>query len=119
MRAAIAHGKAKDDPAAWGHAPDGPCRTAAYFVSAINGVAGGDLVPVPGGVLIKEGDAIIGVIGISGDTSDNDEAAAVAGINAAGLTRSPDDQRRYAKTCAFAGMGRCNPLSGSGAWLGW
>ena len=67
---------------AWGHGP----MNSRPIVSAINGVAGGDLVPVPGGVLIKEGDAIIGVIGISGDTSDNDEAAAVAGIEAAGLT---------------------------------
>ena len=58
----------------------------AYFVSAINGVAGGDLVPVPGGCLIMSGDALIGAVGISGDTSDNDEIAAVAGIEAADLT---------------------------------
>jgi len=42
-------------------------------------------VPVPGGVLIKSGAELVGVIGISGDTSDNDEAAALAGIAAAGL----------------------------------
>lgn len=58
----------------------------AYFVSAINGTAGGDLVPVPGGVLIEDGGEVIGVVGISGDTSDNDEAAAVAGISAAGFS---------------------------------
>ena len=40
---------------------------------------------VPGGVLIKDGDEIIGAVGVSGDTSDNDEAAAVAGIEAAKL----------------------------------
>jgi uncharacterized protein GlcG (DUF336 family) len=44
------------------------------------------LVPVPGGVLIKDGGEIIGAIGVSGDSSDNDEAAAAAGIEAAGLT---------------------------------
>ena len=56
------------------------------FVNALVGVADGRLVPVPGGVLIKNGDGdIIGAVGVSGDTSDNDEAAAVAGIEAAGL----------------------------------
>ena len=88
MRAAIAHGKANGaiQLGMGSRALMDRAEQQAYFVSAINGVAGGDLVPVPGGVLIKEGDEIIGVIGISGDTSDNDEAAAVAGIEAAGLT---------------------------------
>ena len=56
------------------------------FVNAINALAGGALVPVPGGVLIrsKAGD-IIGAVGVTGDTSDNDEACAVAGIEAAGF----------------------------------
>jgi uncharacterized protein GlcG (DUF336 family) len=40
---------------------------------------------VPGGVLIKANDEVIGAVGISGDTSDNDEAAAMAGILAAGF----------------------------------
>ncbi len=44
-------------------------------------------MPVPGGVLIRDAaGALLGAIGISGDTSDNDEAAALAGIAAAGLT---------------------------------
>ena len=57
-----------------------------HFVNALVGVSDGRLVPVPGGVLIKnaEGD-IIGAVGVSGDTSDNDEMAAVAGIEAANL----------------------------------
>jgi uncharacterized protein GlcG (DUF336 family) len=43
-------------------------------------------VPVPGGVLIKDAAGrVLGSIGVSGDTSDNDEAAALAGIAAAGL----------------------------------
>jgi uncharacterized protein GlcG (DUF336 family) len=58
----------------------------AFFVSAINTMAKGALVPVPGGVLIRDaGGALIGAVGISGDTSDNDEACALAGIAAAGL----------------------------------
>lgn len=57
-----------------------------HFVNALNGVSGGAIVPVPGGVLIKgESGETIGAVGITGDTSDNDEACAVAGIVAAGL----------------------------------
>lgn len=57
------------------------------FVAAVSHVVGGALVPVPGGVLAKAGDGqVVGAIGISGDTSDNDEACAKAGIEAAGLT---------------------------------
>ena len=59
----------------------------AYFVAALNGAFGGQVVPVPGGVLIKDSrDRIIGAVGVTGDTSDNDAAAAVAGIEAANLT---------------------------------
>ena len=58
----------------------------AYFIQAVNGLAGGNFVPVPGGVLIRnETGVLLGAVGISGDTSDNDEAAAVHGISAAGL----------------------------------
>ena len=58
----------------------------AYFIQAVNGLAGGNFVPVPGGVLIRnETGVLLGAVGISGDTSDNDEAAAVHGITAAGL----------------------------------
>lgn len=56
-----------------------------HFGVALVGASQGRLVPVPGGVLIKDGDEVVGAVGISGDTSDNDEAAAVAGIEAAGL----------------------------------
>ena len=57
-----------------------------HFGVALVGASEGRLVPVPGGVLIKDGDEIIGAVGSSGDTSDNDEAAAVAGIETANLT---------------------------------
>ena len=56
-----------------------------FFIAAATSAIGGSLIPVPGGVLIRSGDGkVIGVVGISGDTSDNDEACAIAGITAAG-----------------------------------
>ena len=52
----------------------------------MNGLAGGDMVPVPGGVLMRDASGtLLGAVGISGDTSDNDEAAALGGVEAAGL----------------------------------
>ena len=59
----------------------------AYFMAAVNGVYGGQVVPVPGGVLVRDKRGnIIGAVGVTGDTSDNDVIAAMAGIEAAGLT---------------------------------
>src|SRR5512132_1409686 len=56
------------------------------FFTALAAASGGRLVPNPGGVLIRDaGGDIIGATGISGDTSDKDEACAIAGIEAAGL----------------------------------
>lgn len=58
----------------------------AYFVTALNGAFGGQVVPVPGGVLVKDSRGrIIGAVGVTGDTSDNDATTALAGIEAAGL----------------------------------
>lgn len=88
MRGEIAHGKA------WGALALGMGSRAIfqraqeqpYFVDAVNTLAKGALIPVPGGVLIRDaGGALLGAVGVSGDTSDNDEIAAVAGIEAAGL----------------------------------
>ncbi len=58
----------------------------AAFVGALAAASGGRVIPVPGGVLIKtaQGD-LLGAVGISGDTSDQDEACCIAGIEAAGL----------------------------------
>jgi uncharacterized protein GlcG (DUF336 family) len=57
-----------------------------YFIASVTHAVGGLLVPVPGGVLIKDSQGnILGAVGVSGDTSDNDEIAAAAGIEAAGL----------------------------------
>lgn len=60
------------------------------FIAAISHVVGGALVPVPGGVLINNGERTIGAIGVSGDISDSDEAAALAGVTAAGFTGLTD-----------------------------
>jgi uncharacterized protein GlcG (DUF336 family) len=61
-----------------------------FFIQAINGLAGGSLVPVPGGVLVRdEAGDIVGAVGVTGDTSDNDEACAIAGIEAAGYSADP------------------------------
>ena len=59
------------------------------FFTALAAASQGRFVPNPGGVLIKDADGdIIGAVGISGDTSDNDEICCVAGIEAAGF--NPD-----------------------------
>jgi len=58
-----------------------------YFIAAVSHVVGGSLIPVPGGVLVRDpAGTLVGAIGVSGDSSDNDETVAVAGIVAAGLT---------------------------------
>ena len=59
----------------------------AYFVDAVTAAVGGALIPVPGGVLARDaGGALVGAVGVTGDTSDNDEICTLAGIAAAGLT---------------------------------
>jgi uncharacterized protein GlcG (DUF336 family) len=63
----------------------------AGFYSALSDMSGGRMVPVPGGVLIKSDGEIIGAVGISGDTSDNDETCAVYGIRSADLTPDTGD----------------------------
>ena len=65
-------------------------QTQPSFIAAVTHAVGGLMVPVPGGVLIrtKEGE-LLGAIGISGDTSDDDEAAALAGIVAVDLVGDP------------------------------
>lgn len=61
-----------------------------HFVAGVTAAIGGSLVPVAGGVIVLDGDAHrIGAVGVSGDTSDNDEAAALVGIAAAGLVAAP------------------------------
>ncbi len=60
------------------------------FVAALSAVSQGRMVPSPGGVLIAGADAeVLGAVGISGDTGDNDEVCALAGIKAVGLSAIP------------------------------
>jgi len=91
MRAEIAHGKAygalamgMGSRALFQRAQEQP-----YFIGAVNTLAQGRMIPVPGGVLILDGTSLMGAVGVSGDTSDNDEICAVAGIEAAGLKANP------------------------------
>jgi uncharacterized protein GlcG (DUF336 family) len=58
----------------------------AYFIAAAGGALGGQMIPVPGGVLVRDKKGVvIGAVGVTGDTSGNDAIAAMAGIDAAGL----------------------------------
>ena len=63
-----------------------------HFFNALSDMSGGRMVPVPGGVLIrdKSGD-LLGSVGISGSVSDDDEICAVAGVEAAGLAPDTGD----------------------------
>jgi len=91
LRAEVAHGKAFGALALGmgSRAIFKRAQEQAYFVDAVNTLAQGKIVPVPGGVLIRtpNGD-LAGAVGISGDTSDNDEACAMAAIEAAGFQAS-------------------------------
>jgi uncharacterized protein GlcG (DUF336 family) len=62
-------------------------QAAPAFYAALGRVMPQGILPVPGGVLIRDAaGALLGAVGVTGDTSDNDEPCAVAGIQAAGLT---------------------------------
>lgn len=65
------------------------------FFTTLAAASGGRVVTNPGGVLVRNdaGD-IIGAVGISGDTSDNDEVCAVTGIVAAGFKADPGGARK-------------------------
>lgn len=58
----------------------------AYFVAAAGTALGGTLVPVPGGILVRDArGALLGAVGVTGDTSENDLIAGAAGVEAVGL----------------------------------
>lgn len=60
---------------------------APHFFAAVAALAQGNLIPAAGGVLVRGKDGrITGAVGISGDTPDNDEKCAMAGLAAAGLS---------------------------------
>lgn len=88
LRADIAHGKAYGCVAVGvgGRALQKFAVERPHFITALGGLTRDRLTPVPGGVLIRDAaGTLLGAVGISGDTSDNDELAAVAGIEAAGF----------------------------------
>lgn len=88
-RFAVAHGKAYGCVMLGmaGSAQMQRAEDQAYFMNAINGLYGGQVVPVPGGILVRDSKGrLLGAVGVTGDTSDNDAAAGAAGIEAAGLT---------------------------------
>ncbi len=56
------------------------------FFNALAAMSGGKMVPLPGGVLIRDDQGVLmGAVGVSGDTSDRDEECAVHGVISAGL----------------------------------
>lgn len=84
----IAHGKAYGCVmlGMGGKAIHGRSVTTPGFIQAMNGLFTGHFVPVPGGVLVRDRRGnVLGAVGVTGDSSDNDALAAVAGIEAAGL----------------------------------
>jgi uncharacterized protein GlcG (DUF336 family) len=89
LRFEIAFGKA------WGglaigrssRANEADILTREHFGVALAAASNGRIIPVAGGVLIMDSDGnVAGAVGVTGDSSDNDEACAVVGIEAAGLT---------------------------------
>jgi len=70
-----------------GGAPGARAEQQAYFMQAVNGALQGQVVPVPGGVLIRDTKLnVVGAVGVTGDLSDNDEICAIAGVEATNLT---------------------------------
>lgn len=64
------------------------------FFTALNAMSGGRMVPVAGGALIRDKNgAIVGAIGMSGDTSDNDEKCVIEAVTAEGLVADTGDAR--------------------------
>ena len=88
-RFAVAHGKAYGSVMLGmaGTAQRDRAEAQAYFMNAVNGLYGGQLVPVPGGLLVRDRKgAVVGAVGVTGDTSENDAECGMAGIEAAGFT---------------------------------
>lgn len=57
-----------------------------FFIQSANALCDGAMVPVPGGVLVRDKDgSVVGAVGVTGDLSDNDEICAVEGIEASGF----------------------------------
>ncbi len=87
-------------------------RSLPSFFGALACLADGRVLPVPGGVLVRSADGtLLGAVGASGDVADNDEACALAGIKAVGLT--PQTARALADAAAGSDWTR-PPVPASG-----
>lgn len=65
---------------------DAQAASRPHFLAGLASVIEGGIVPVAGGVLAKDANGyVVAAIGISGDTSDADEACAVAAIEGVNL----------------------------------
>lgn len=88
LRTDIASGKATGalNMGMGGHALARRAEQNPGFFASLNAVSHGGMVPVRGSVLVHDAaGGLLGAVGISGDTADNDEACAVAAIQAVGL----------------------------------
>ena len=57
----------------------------AGFIQSLFTMSNGQVVPLPGGVLVRDADGdVVGAVGVSGADPKDDEASAKAGISAAG-----------------------------------
>ena len=57
-----------------------------HFIASVDMMSEGGMVPAAGGVIVCDaGGQVVGAIGVTGDTSDNDEACALAAIESQGL----------------------------------
>ena len=64
------------------------------FMNALAGSGAQRIVPLPGGVLIRDGEGLLlGAVGVAGAASEDDETCAVAAIEACGLTADLDSER--------------------------
>jgi len=56
------------------------------FINALNAMTGGQLIPLPGGVLVRnlEGE-VVAAVGAAGGVSNDDEECVIAGIEAIGF----------------------------------
>jgi uncharacterized protein GlcG (DUF336 family) len=64
-------------------------ETRPHFVNSLVSISQGRMTPAAGGVLIYRENEIVGAVGVSGDTPDNDEEAAKVGAIAAKLSTGP------------------------------
>lgn len=79
------------------------------FQNSLMAASGGQLVPVPGGVLLKdEQGTVLGAVGISGDTSEKDEYLAITSIQKQGFKTEPLDIDKNWRKSTLSDLDRVN-----------